>query len=860
MRASFKSNFANRVAKFAIATVFVGGVSVVAPNRGSASAATGEVRTLAGSIALGSADGLGELAGFNSPSAVAVDGLGNAYVADLSNYTVRKVTPEGQVSTIAGVAGTQGDANGPVETATLSITQGIAVNGSGDVFISSGHAIRKISGGQVTTFAGDQNSGYADGLGTAARFQNPTGLAFDNSGNLFVADFGNHRIRKITTAGEVSTFAGPTSPRYPSGKRDGTAAGDGSSTLEALFSNPLALAIDSANNIYVSDSNNSAVRKIIGGQVTTIAGAAADSYGYAPGSPLASKFDGPAGIVVDADGNVFVADSANNVIRKIDTANNTTTFAGSGTAGSTNGALLSATFTMPTGLALTASGHLIITDNHQIRTTEPLACQIGFIAVGNTCVSTETTTTTEPTTTTTTTTVDPLNTTTTTVENTTTTVEPTTTTSEPTTTTIALPVCPSGFVLVENACVTAETTTTTVEPTSTTTTILASTTSTSTTTTVVLVCPSGFTGTSCEIDLNTTTVAPATTPTTTTVPPVRATAQTAAVPPVVTTPKLVFASTPTREVDGVAFATQPIVKVLDAQGNLMTTSTATVSLSIAQNGGVGGGVLTSSTSLTVTAVAGTASFAGLKIDRPGAYTITASATGFASATSGTIQIAPPGSSTAVKVTFAFSSRLETSSTDSFKTMFQGEVAKVIGIATQRISVNTVSVQSDPVFVGSTVSDEMGNWSLDVVIPDLPPGAHHLVWHGFDPDGNSVSRSIPITIAERPLNELAFENLGSLANQSQTNPSTSPETPTTPTPSPSATATPTLSSDSQSPVAQVVANASASGQPIPQAATPAASTVGELALTGSTPLALVLAGLASLVIGIFLIRRRKPART
>jgi sugar lactone lactonase YvrE len=241
----------------------------------------------------GSADGTGAAARFNGPSGVAVDGAGNVFVADNGNNTIRKVTPSGVVTTLAGTAGSYGSADGTGAAARFCSPSGVAVDGAGNVFVADGNnTIRKITpSGVVTTFAGTAGSyGSADGTGGAARFSSPEGVAVDGAGNVFVADTGNNTVRKITPAGVVTTLAGSADS---SGSADGTGAA-------ARFNGPQGVAVDGSGNVFVADTGNNAIRKIsTSGVVTTIVGVAAPrSAGNFPG-PLPASIVSPLGVAID---------------------------------------------------------------------------------------------------------------------------------------------------------------------------------------------------------------------------------------------------------------------------------------------------------------------------------------------------------------------------------------------------------------------------------------------------------------------------------------------------------------------------------------------------------------------------------
>ncbi len=215
----------------------------------------GVVTTLAGRAEVtGSADGPGSVARFNNPQGVAVDGAGNVYVADWANHTIRKITPAGEVSTLAGLAGVSGGSDGTGNVARFNFPWGVAVDGSGYVYVGDyrNHTIRKISpDGQTSTLAGSAMApGSNDGLGNAARFVNPSGVAVDGRGNVYVADYNNSTLRKITPEGMVSTLGGKPGL---SGSEDGPGS-------MARFNKPQGVAVDGAGNLYVADTQNHTIR------------------------------------------------------------------------------------------------------------------------------------------------------------------------------------------------------------------------------------------------------------------------------------------------------------------------------------------------------------------------------------------------------------------------------------------------------------------------------------------------------------------------------------------------------------------------------------------------------------------------
>jgi len=270
----------------------------------------GTVSTIAGTTA-GYLDGAGADAKFNKPVDVALDVNGNIIVADYSNFKIRKIDSNGIVTTVAG--STQGHADGPALSAMFYYPSALAIGQDGVIYVAEpDHLIRKIiPNGTVSTLAGNTINGYIDGPGINAEFDLPSGLAVDANNNVYVADYHNNTIRKIDKFGVVSSFVGGAN-------EFGVSNGTVSSTL---FEGPTGVAIDQIGNFIVSEIGNSTgagysrIRKVSSsGTVTTLTGS---DKGYVDGTGGSAKFDYPNDVAIDANGNIYVADEFNHVIRKI---------------------------------------------------------------------------------------------------------------------------------------------------------------------------------------------------------------------------------------------------------------------------------------------------------------------------------------------------------------------------------------------------------------------------------------------------------------------------------------------------------------------------------------------------------------
>ncbi|HLP06863.1 MAG TPA: immunoglobulin domain-containing protein, partial [Opitutaceae bacterium] len=320
-------------------------------------------------------------------TALTFDNSGRLYATDSTNNTVQRIASDGTVSLVAGTTGFAGSTNGNGSAALFNQPAGIVATQDGVLYVAdtANALIRRIAtNGTVTTFAGNAAlRGNVNGNGTSATFSAPTGLALDSSGNLYVADATNHTIRKITSGGTVTTYAGQAGS---SGSANGNAT-------TARFNNPTAVAVDSAGNVYVADTNNNTIRKISsGGTVTTLAGLSGVS-GSTDGYGVDALFNQPQGLTLDANGNLYVADTGNSSVRKITPAGTVTTIAGLSTVSSENNSpdASGSLFNHPLALAVSSNGTLYIGDTGAaaVRTVSPdgkvttLALKLGQSGTGS---------------------------------------------------------------------------------------------------------------------------------------------------------------------------------------------------------------------------------------------------------------------------------------------------------------------------------------------------------------------------------------------------------------------------------------------------------------------------------------------
>jgi uncharacterized protein (TIGR03437 family) len=311
---------------------------------------------------------------FNGPQAVAIDSSGNIFIADTGNNRVRKVAG-GTINTVAGsgTSGYSGD-NAAATSAALSRPAGIAIDSSGNLYIAdnANHVVRKVSSsGTITTFAGNNQAGYSGDGGQAnvAQLQHPNGLAIDSSGNLYIADTDNKVIRKIVLSSGIIS----------------TAVGTGGTS--GVLNHPVAVAVDAAGNLYVADNGNERVVKVSGANITVLAGNGTAGFSGDNGPSAAAQVNNPSGVTLDSIGNVYIADRNNGRIRKINTSGIITTIAGNGRDGYSGdgGIATSAQLNFPDSVTLDSSRNLYVADNnnHAIRFLQPQAALISNGGVGN---------------------------------------------------------------------------------------------------------------------------------------------------------------------------------------------------------------------------------------------------------------------------------------------------------------------------------------------------------------------------------------------------------------------------------------------------------------------------------------------
>ncbi|MCB1192366.1 MAG: hypothetical protein H7A23_24580 [Leptospiraceae bacterium] len=309
----------------------------------------------------------------NNPYGVYVDSSSNIYIADTFNYRIRKIDSGGTMSTIAGTgsSGYTGD-SGAATSATLKLPRDVYVDSSGNVYIADtgNHAIRKITGSTISTIAGTGSGGYSGdgGAATSAQLQSPYSVYGDSSNNLYIADLSNDRIRKIVGT-TISTIAGTGTGGY---------SGDGGAATSANIDTAVSVSVDSSGNVYFAEYNNSVIRKIdTSNNISTVVGTGTKGYSGDKGAATSAQINQPYGVAVDSSGNIFISDTYNSRIRRIDVSSgNIYTIAGNGKEGFTDDSDLSATTVplyRPRGLYVDSAGNVYFADtgNQRIRKLTP---------------------------------------------------------------------------------------------------------------------------------------------------------------------------------------------------------------------------------------------------------------------------------------------------------------------------------------------------------------------------------------------------------------------------------------------------------------------------------------------------------
>ncbi len=304
---------------------------------------------------------------FTSPVGIVLDASGNIYVSDSVDHAIWKVSPTKQVTLLAGIQGMAGSADGQGSSARFRNPGCLAFDPAGNLVVADtgNHTIRRIApDGTVTTLAGSPGiPGSLDAVGTLARFNSPYGIAVDANGGVYIADSQNHTIRFLAVDGTVSTYAGTP----------GVAGQSNGSASAAQFDLPNGLVLGPDGTLYISDYGNSCIRVISpNAQVSTLAGKAG-TVGYFDATGTAALFNLPVGIALDATGNVWVTDTRNNAIRRITPTGVVNAMAGSGLSGNADGTGATALFNLPCGITSLPSGSLMVADtsNHILRLVTP---------------------------------------------------------------------------------------------------------------------------------------------------------------------------------------------------------------------------------------------------------------------------------------------------------------------------------------------------------------------------------------------------------------------------------------------------------------------------------------------------------
>jgi sugar lactone lactonase YvrE len=340
------------------------------------------IHAIAGTGAIGFSgdNGPASSAVFAFPSSMAMDSAGNLYIADTDNHRIRRIDVQGNITTIAGTGeqGFFGD-NGPATSAALNRPRGVAVDSAGNLYIadSENNCVRLVAGGTITTFAGTGVAGFSGdgGSATSAMLNLPVAVAVDSTRNVYIVDANNHRVRQVS-AGKISTLAGNGEQGF---------SGDGGPATSASLNGPAAVTVDASGNLYVADSENHRVRKVSGGTINTVAGTGVAGFSGDTGPATSAAMNLPLGVSMDASGSLYIADSKNQVVRRLNADGTMSSVAATGEQGffGDNGPPTAAVLDTPSGI-LPMNGSLYIADrnNQRIRLVDATALAFANTVVG----------------------------------------------------------------------------------------------------------------------------------------------------------------------------------------------------------------------------------------------------------------------------------------------------------------------------------------------------------------------------------------------------------------------------------------------------------------------------------------------
>ncbi len=327
--------------------------------------------------------GLATSAYLYDPRGVAKDAVGNLYIADTGNARIRKVSPSGVITTVAGGGSANPGDGGPATSALLSNIEGLALDGAGNIYFAEwqGNRIRKVSpSGIITTIAGNGNYGYSGdgGLATNAQLGTPFAVTVDTAGGIYIADYANNRVRKVSSNGVITTVAGNGIAGY---------SGDGGPATTAQLFGPTGVAVDASGNVYIADSVNNRIREVFqNGSITTVAGNGTYDYNGDGGLATSVGLDGPNGVALDAVGNLFIGD--NNWVRVVSPSGVLTTVAGSASYGYSGdgGPATAAQLHLAWGIAIDAAGRVYVADsgNNAVRLLQPAASSPPTLTISKT--------------------------------------------------------------------------------------------------------------------------------------------------------------------------------------------------------------------------------------------------------------------------------------------------------------------------------------------------------------------------------------------------------------------------------------------------------------------------------------------